>query len=130
MLNNLIAVTFLFKLKLDYELWEGWAYPVRECCKVKGFRLHYDAQQVINFAGLLELFRQRKVQLQAEQLMFNYNPETHQMTTNIVNKALIFDYTKGLIGGPNMDMAFPYGSEKYWDPETRYCEEGERRRVR
>ena len=98
---------------------------------MKGFKLTYDACQIINFAGLLELFRQHTVELRAEQLMFEYNAKTGVMSSRIAEKAAIFNYEKGLIGNyPANDLAFPFGSEKYWDPNTKYCKEGDRVRVR
>ncbi len=130
-LKKRVPITEVDSIQGEYMIWEDWVYPVEEHCKMKGFKLTYDACQKINFAGLLELFRQHTVELRAEQLMFEYNSSTGVMTSRVAEKAAIFNYEKGLIGNyPSNDLAFPYGSEKYWDPNTKYCQEGDRIRVR
>jgi len=110
-----------------YEIYDGYVYPVVEECKVKGFKLHYDARQIINFDGLLELYRQEKVALQAKQLVFEYNREQNQIRSRLVDKALVFYYEKGVIG--SQDQSYPFGVDKYWNPDTLHVDEGEPIRV-
>jgi hypothetical protein len=104
-------------LKGMYEVYNDYVYPVREECKVKGFKLHHDARQQINFEGLLELYRQQVVSLQAQQLQFMYNRDKNEITSRLFNKQLIFNYEKGVIGA--RDQSFPFGVESYWNSQTR-----------
>lgn len=118
----------LDSLKGLYEVYKDYVYPVREECKVKGFKLHHEARQQINFEGLLELYRQQVVSLQAKQLQFLYNRENNEITTRTFNKQLIFEYEKGVIGA--QDQSFPFGVENYWCSKTRYVREGAPRQPR
>jgi hypothetical protein len=110
-----------------YEIWDGYLYPVKEECKVKGFKLHFDARTVINFDGLLELYKQDKVFLQAQQLMFEYNRSKNEITTRMIDKCLVFNYEKGVIGADN--MSYPFGVEKYWNTVDRFVEDGTPRKT-
>lgn len=94
-----------------YEVYDGYVYPVREECKCKGFKLHHDARSSINFEGLLDLYRKRKVSLQADQLVFDYDREKNQITTSINKKKLKFQYEKGIICRD--DCSRPFGTEAY-----------------
>lgn len=95
-----------------YELWEGKLYPVKECVKAKGFKLHSEAMKFINFDGLLDLLQQRQTSLTAPQLTFKYDRgETSQITSQYINKNLIFNYEKGIVG-PNF-QTYPFGSLQY-----------------
>ncbi len=105
-----------------YEIWGDYLYPVREECKVKGFKLHYDARLAINFNGLLELYKQDKVSLSAKQLVFDYNRLENEITSRVIDKCLVFNYEKGVIGYG--DTAYPFGVEKYWDSAQRHVEDG------
>lgn len=123
-IKNRVKVTddLDYSKHIPYKIWDGYLYHVKEECKVKGFKLHYDARIAINFDGLLELYKQDKVCLQAKQLVFDYSRATNEITSRIVDKCLIFNYEKGVIGAE--DVAYPFGVEKYWDSKQRYVEEG------
>lgn len=100
-----------------YELWEGKVYPVKECVKVKGFRLHSEAMESINFDGLLDLLRNEKVCLEAKQLVFNYKRDLGEITSKYMTKALVFDYEKGIIGANY--VTYPFGSLQYTQDHQR-----------
>ncbi len=116
----------LDSLKGLYEIYKDYVYPIREECKVKGFKLHHEARQKINFEGLLELYRQQVVSLQAKQLQFLYDREKNEITTRTFNKQLIFNYEKGVIGAH--DQSYPFGTENYWCSTTRSVHELAQRR--
>jgi hypothetical protein len=114
------------KYSSRFEIWEGYMYPVIEVCKVKGVKLHLQANAHINFDGLVELYRQDKVSLHCTQIQFDYDRKQGEMSTRFCEKHIVFNYEKGIISGD--DRALPFGSEKYWDTETRTVRKGMPRR--
>lgn len=111
-----------------YKTWNGNLYKVQEAVKVKGFNLHYSARQVINFDGLVDLFRRRKRNLQATQLQFKYDRSEGVIISKNFKKDLIFDYEKGMQGLGDDPYSYPHGVDKYW--RNGHVEEGGLIRVR
>lgn len=116
-----VGVEWFHKYK-PFEIYKGYLYQVKEETKVKGIKLHSDARKVINFEGLLSLYTKQKCFLQAKQLLFKYDQKRGEITSSIINKNLIFDYEKGVIGADN--QSFPFGVHRYWNPQDRNVEEG------
>jgi hypothetical protein len=109
-----------------YVEYEGKLYPVKEVVKVKGFRLHAEAGETINFDGLLSLLTKQKTSLQARQLQFNYDrKDGGVMTSCIKNKVLIMDYGKGHVGADN--VSYPFGAEDYKSGGGEWPADGDRR---
>ncbi|NBU81991.1 MAG: hypothetical protein EBS55_10130, partial [Flavobacteriaceae bacterium] len=93
-----------------------YVYPVVEVCKVKGFKLHHDAEKQINFDGLRDLYLKSKSSQSAKQLQFLYDPTQLSISSKWFDKVLISDYQKGVLGANN--LSYPFGVEKYWNPVT------------
>lgn len=117
-----------FQSREPYQTWSGKLYKVTECVKVKGFKLHYDAQQVINFDGLVDLFRRTKRNLQATQLQFKYQRSKGEIVSKYFRKDLIFKYEKGLMGLNDDPQSYPFGAANYW--RNGHVEEGDLIRLR
>ena len=97
----------------EYKIWENKLYKVSECVKVKGININYESQKSINFDSLVELFKETRTSLQAEQIQFIYKRDKGSMVSKHMIKALIFNYEKGVRGLVD-EYSYPFGVENYW----------------
>jgi hypothetical protein len=102
-----------FRSKQPYKLWKGKLYQVKEETKIKGMKLHSEALESINFDGLLSLLRRNATNLYANQLAFNYNRDSRQITSTTMKKYLVMDYGKGIVGDDL--VSYPFGYQDYED---------------